>query len=182
VASAGQRGAVRNVYSGDFAAGARGVAQGPRGNIAGVERGVAGSPGAGVGVAGSRGTIVDPATGRSVSGARGVVVDRDTGQATGFAGATGQGGSVARVGNDVYAGRDGNVYRNTGSGWEQHTPNGWTPATAGGAGQGGERARQLNSERSARQLGASRTQSLNRSSFGMQRSFGGFRGGGGRRR
>jgi hypothetical protein len=137
-------------------------------------------------VAGSRGTVVNPGTGQSVSGARGVAVDRGTGEATTFAGATGSGGgSVARVGNDVYAGRDGNVYRNTGSGWEQRTGGGWTPA-AGGAGQADARTRQLDAERSARQAGAARTQSLNRSSMGMQRSFGGFRGGGfrggGRRR
>jgi hypothetical protein len=41
------------------------------------------------------------------------------------AGAAG-GGGVARTGSgDVYAGRDGNVYRNTGSGWQQYGDGGW---------------------------------------------------------
>jgi hypothetical protein len=32
---------------------------------------------------------------------------------------------AAHNGNDVYAGSDGNVYRNTGSGWQENTGNGW---------------------------------------------------------
>jgi hypothetical protein len=33
-------------------------------------------------------------------------------------------GGVARVGNDVYAGHDGNVYRNNGDGWQKYQPGG----------------------------------------------------------
>jgi LysM repeat protein len=36
--------------------------------------------------------------------------------------------TTARVGNNVYAGADGNVYRNTGSGWESRGAGGWQPA------------------------------------------------------
>src|SRR5262249_58933493 len=38
-------------------------------------------------------------------------------------GPAGQSASATRVGNDYYASRDGNVYRNTGGGW-QHYDNG----------------------------------------------------------
>jgi hypothetical protein len=178
VASAGQRGGVRNVYSGNFAAGARGVAKGPRGNVAAGARGVAGGPSQGIGAAGQRGTVVNPRTGQSVSGSRGVVANRNTGQVTGFSRATGSGGgTVARAGNNVYAGRDGNVYRNSGSGWEQRSGNGWTSAS-----QPRARTGELDRERGARQSGDFRAQNLQRSSQGMQRSYGGARASGGGRR
>jgi len=38
-----------------------------------------------------------------------------------LSGPGGQSASAAKVGNNVYAGHDGNVYKNTGSGWEQKT-------------------------------------------------------------
>ncbi|WP_199710542.1 autotransporter [Noviherbaspirillum cavernae] len=191
VSSAGQRGAVQNVYTGNFAAGGRGVATGPGGNVAAGERGVVGSPSTGQYAAGERGAVTNPNTGQTISGGRGVAGNVNTGQATTYGRATGQeGGTVAHVGDDVYAGKDGNVYRNTGSGWEQHTTNGWQPteggagatSAAGGATARSEHMQQLDGERNARQFGGERAQNLNRSSMGMQRSFGGGHMGGGRRR
>ncbi|WP_313167051.1 autotransporter [Massilia oculi] len=176
VASAGQRSAVRNVYTGEFAAGARGVAQGPRGAVAAGGRGIAADPARGVAAAGRRGVIADPASGRAVQGASGVVVDRASGQAERVAGARGAGGgAVARVGNDVYAGRDGQVYRNTGAGWERHGAQGWSAA---GDRQGAATMRErLDGDRGARQLGEMRTRNFDRSAMNLQRNFGGHRGG-----
>lgn len=120
IVSAGQRGAVANVYSGNFAAGGRGVATGPGGNV----------------VVGERATAGNVYTGDKVSANRGAYYDRNTGQWTSFGGATGPGGGkVAHVGDDVYAGKDGNVYRNTGSGWERHTAGGWQSVAGSAQGE-----------------------------------------------
>ncbi len=83
---------------------------------------------------------------------------------------------------NVYAGRDGNVYKNDGGGWQQqatgrrHRP---TPQTAD----------QLNRDRAARTSGTQRTNDYGgvKSSGGTRgtgsyRGGGGGRGGGGRRR
>jgi hypothetical protein len=113
VASAGQRGAVGNIYSGNYATGGRGAAVGPNG-------------GAAVGAGGTRGNIY---TGNSVSGGRGAVYNPTTGQWTGVGAATGsRGNSAVRVGDDVYAGGNGNVYRRNDAGtWEKRSADGWQP-------------------------------------------------------
>jgi hypothetical protein len=117
VAAAGQRGAVQNIYTGNYAAGARGVATGPGGTVA----------------AGERGTAGNVYTGREVSGARGTVYNPRTGQGVSVGGVSGNLGGVGRVGDDVYASRDGNVYRRTNEGWQQRTGGNWNSArpTAG---------------------------------------------------
>jgi hypothetical protein len=109
------------------------------------------------------------------------------------------GGTIGHVGNDVYAGRDGNVYRNTGDGWQKHSAGrGWNdvagsregPATRDAAarlgsardGGGFDGARELDQQRSARDFGGARASQVQRSSMNMNRSFGGGRGGGGFRR
>ena len=179
VASAGQRGVVQNVYTGDYAAGSRGAAVGPQGGA----------------IVGQRGTVGNAYTGNEVSGGRGAVYNPDTGQWTKYGRATGQNGNtIARVGDDVYAGHDGNVYRRTDSGWEQRTDGSWQsvpggaegPATrdaTGGLGTNREslssdRTRQLDRDFQSRQSGAERAGQVRRSSMGMNRSFrgGGFRG------
>jgi hypothetical protein len=120
----------------------------------------------------------------------------------------GPGGNRTTVGRtsggDIYAGRDGNVYRRgTGGGWEQSNGSGgWssvdssqrTQALGGQTGQTGtstttNRVGQLESDRTARTQGNQRTtdrsgwNSSGRTSAGA-RSYGGggMRGGGGRRR
>jgi hypothetical protein len=186
--SAGQRGVVENVYTGNYVAGGRGVTQGESGVIAG----------------GSRGRAGNVYTGESVSGGRGFVYDPETGQGTTFGGVRGDEGGIGHVGDDVYAGRDGNVYRNTGDGWQKHTSDGWQPVTPpetsqnlpgqtrdlGGQtrdldGQGNPSAAtrdpnfdQLARDRDARMEGAWRDQQLQRSTSGMQDRFGGGRAGG----
>jgi hypothetical protein len=101
-------------------------------------------------------------------------------------------------GGDVYAGRDGNVYRQgAGGGWEQSNGSGgWNAVDSGAAAQardraaqGGSQVGQLEGDRGARAQGNERTTSRSGwQSSGMTRSgagsYGGgrARGGGGRRR
>ena len=121
--------------------------------------------------------------------------------------------AAVRTGSgDMYAGRNGNVYRNTGSGWQKYNGNGsWsgvnTPTPTDRAGNRGTDAGtvgNLNSERTNRQRGTTNydrykpSSTYNRSNTnygnrgygggyrgyggGGYRGGGGFRGGGGRRR
>jgi len=94
--------------------------------------------------------------------------------------------SVGRTqGGDIYAGRDGNVYRrDEGGGWQQSNGSGgWSNATS-------ERAGQLDSDRAARTQGNQRATDRStyqrsgstRSGAGSYRGGGASRGGGGRRR
>jgi hypothetical protein len=177
VASAGQRGAVANAYTGNYAAGGRGVAVGPDGNV----------------VAGGRGTAGNAFTGNEVSGNRGAVYNKGTGEVTRFGGISGDKGAVGHIGDDVYAGKDGNIYRNTGEGWQQHSQGGgWEPVAGGGQGEatknatGGlgasNRIQDLDRERGARQTGADRAAALGQSHRNLNRSFGGGMRGGMRRR
>jgi hypothetical protein len=104
---------------------------------------------------------------------------------------------VVRTGSgDVYAGRDGNVYRQGDSGWQKYDNGNWgnvdRPTTAPRA--EGATVDQLNRDRSARTEGSTRTNdyssyrsSGSRSGASSYRSSGGsrgggYRGGGGRRR
>lgn len=157
--AAGQRAAVGNVYSGNYAAGARGAAY---------------NPSTGFGAVGSKVDAGNAYTGRNVEAGRGAVVGPG-GNVTGVAGIRGDDGGVARVGNNVYAGHDGNVYRHDSSGgWQHWSDGGWQTSNLG-------QNHQLDRERGARGLGQSRWDGFNRGGF---RSAGGMRGGfrGGRRR
>ncbi len=134
-----------------------------------------------------------------VTTARGTVGSAQTaagGRAVAGTGARGSGAVGRTAGGDLYAGKDGNVYRNTGGGWQQYNNGNWSnvnsprerPTSASGSsGRGNtsfDRAStgSLNQEFQNRQRGATesqRFQSAQRSGAG-----GGFRGGrgGGRRR
>ncbi|HZR26668.1 MAG TPA: hypothetical protein VFA59_23945 [Vicinamibacterales bacterium] len=126
------------------------------------------------------------------------------------AGPGGVSGAARTAGGDVYAGRDGNVYRNTGSGWQKYDSGGWNSVNkpsqmpAGTTGRFGSEAltrpstldsatrNQLNQDRVSRSDGARRTSdqsryssssgSRARSSAGSYRPSGGgmSRGGGAR--
>jgi len=107
--------------------------------------------------------------------------------------------AIGRTGSgDVYAGRDGNVYRNQGGSWQKYGDGAWsnverpvgtTGQRAAQTGVSGDTATQLNRDRSARADGAQRTSdfsSAGRSGSGSYRpgaggggSFGGVGGGGG---
>jgi hypothetical protein len=169
--SAGQRSAVGNVYTGSYAYGARGGATSTRG---------------GGSVSGGRVTAGNVYTGNQATAGRisGTTASGESGSA---AWARGEQGGVARVGDDVYAGKDGNVYkRNDDGSWDQHQPTGsWDRVQDRG------QAGTLQGEYGARTSGATRTQGYDRartSGYGSgYRSGGGYggggmRGGGGRRR
>jgi len=122
----------------------------------------------------------------------------------------GNNSGIARTGSgDVYAGRDGNVYRNTGSGWQKYENGSWgsvntptprdnavsqaadrrgTPSDRAGAAGGTDTVGQLNRDRAARSEGATRTRDYGAArsggsrSTGSYRPSGGARAGGGRRR
>jgi hypothetical protein len=95
----------------------------------------------------------------------------------------------------VYAGRDGNVYRNSGSGWQKWDNGSWnsanrptphraTPST--GQNRAGDRpdptANQLDRDRAARREGQNRTRDFgNARSSGATRSGGSYRPSGGAR-
>jgi hypothetical protein len=150
---AGRRGAVANVYSGDYAVGGRGVASNSR---------------TGVVAAGSHFTAGNAYTGNEISGGRGAVYNPNTGNTTGYAGVRGEDGGVYRVGDQVVAGRDGNVYvRDPAGSWSQ-VSSGADPKTGTNMDSSS-----MNREVQARDTGGQRAQS-----FGAMR--GGFGGGRGR--
>jgi len=65
--------------------------------------------------------------------------------------------SAGRSGGDVYAGKDGNVYRHGSDGWPQYQEGGWQ--SVGDP----DRARSLEPQRSARSNGESRVQRFRQS-------------------
>jgi len=169
--SAGQRSAVGNVYTGNYAYGGRGGTVNTR---------------TGGSVSGGRVTAGNVYTGNQATAGR-VSGTTAAGESGSAAWARGEQGGVARVGDDVYAGKDGNVYKRTGQGsWEQQQ--------AGGGWQGvqdRERTSTLDAQQRARSSGTTRTQGYDNartSGYGQgYRSGGGYggggmRGGGGRRR
>jgi len=99
----------------------------------------------------------------------------------------------------MYAGHDGNVYKNTGSGWQKYDNGSWnsvnTPSQQRAAGQGATAQSAGAAQRSSMQRGGGQMQSLQNEAMNRQRgaqsssrfpqgSFGGggrsFGGGGGR--
>ena len=181
--AAGQRGSVSNVYTGNYASGGRGVATDTK---------------TGTTVAARGGTAGNAYTGNSVSGGQAKVYNPNTGNTTKVGGVTtSNGGSAVRAGDtavgktssgDYYASHDGNVYKNTGDGWQQKTSNGWENTL-----QGGSQQQQLNKESQARQTGEQRYNSFqsNGGASRTQNNWGGSRpqtssrptgGGGGARR
>jgi hypothetical protein len=119
---------------------------------------------------GSRGTTTNTRTGNTVSAGRGTAGNVRTGGQVSGGYVSGERGTAVRVGDDVYAGRNGDVYRrNPGGGWEQNTGSGWSSVQDSGRTSG------LNGQHSARSTGQTRTRN-----YGATRS-GGMRGGGRRR-
>ncbi len=82
------------------------------------------------------------------------------GQVTGPAG---QATGAAKVGNNYYADHDGNVYKNTGSGWQKYDNGSWNSV------QDKQQMQSLESQQQARQWGDQRSAS---SAWGS-RSWGG---------
>ncbi len=170
--SAGQRSAVGNVYTGNYAYGGRGGSVNTR---------------TGGSVSGGRVTAGNVYTGNQVTAGR-ISGTTGSGQSGSAAWARGEDGGVARVGDDVYAGKDGSVYkRNDQGGWDQVERNGnWSGV------QDRERTGTLDQQQRARQDGAQRTGGYDSArSGGYGQGYraprpggggGGMRAGGGRRR
>lgn len=130
-----------NPYTGTYARGA--TASGPGGTrtAAGVY-----NPYTGAGAATRQGSSPYAQWGSSVvsngnqtayaqhaSNARGTVGSVQTssgGDAVGASTAYGSGGVAKTSSGDVYAGKDGNVYKNTGSGWEKYDDGSWSNVNA----------------------------------------------------
>jgi hypothetical protein len=154
IAAAGQRGAVHNVYTGNYAAGHSGEVAGPNGGA----------------IAGQHVTAGNVRTGTQVNANRGAVYNPNTGNTTQYAGIQGRNSGMAHVGDNVYAGHDGNVYKKTDSGW-QSMVGGWgstriDPANAA-------QVQHLDRESAARSFGNDRFNDFHSSSRMMNHSFGG---------
>jgi hypothetical protein len=153
--AAGSRGAVANVYSGQYAYGGRGVATDTR---------------TGTTVAGGRVTMGNAQTGREITAGRVGGYNPNTGQGGSAAWARGEQGGVARVGDDYYAAKDGNVYRKGEGGWESVGSGGnWN-----GVGEGA-RPKDLDRQYSARSSGQQRYNSYRSTMPRSRPSGGGFR-------
>jgi hypothetical protein len=161
--SAGQRSAVGNVYTGNYAYGGRGSSVNTRG---------------GGSVSGGRVTAGNVYTGNQVTAGR-ISGTTGSGQSGSAGYVRGEQGGVARVGDDVYAGKDGNVYKRNGDGgWDQQQPGGGWDHVQDRAQTGA-----LDGQYGARSDGAARTQGYDnarQSGYGQgYRSGGGYGGGGG---
>ena len=112
----------------------------------------------------------------------------------GGSGASGSGGLARTSGGDLYAAKDGQIYKNTGDGWHSYNNGSWdsvnkpTPQSRAGANTAARPEMQsLNQEWKNRQRGAMQSQQFENfrrsggASSGRARSGGGYRGGGRRR-
>jgi hypothetical protein len=115
-----------NAWTGEGWANQVGMSYNSRtGNLAAGQRAAVGNIYTGDYAYGRRGAVTDTDTGRTVSGGRVTAGNARTGQEGSAAWLRGEQGGAVRVGDDVYAGRDGTVYRKGGSGWEQNSGSGW---------------------------------------------------------
>jgi hypothetical protein len=153
IAAAGQRGAVHNVYNGNYAAGRSGVAVGPDGGA----------------IAGQHVTAGNVRTGTQVNANRGAVYNPNTGNTTQYGGIHDRNGGVAHVGDNMYAGHDGNVYKRTDNGWQSMVQGGATRLDSANTAQ----VQNLNREYDARSFGNDRFNNYHDSSRFMNHSFGG---------
>jgi hypothetical protein len=128
------------------------------GNLWSRQAGVAYNSRTGTLAAGHKASITNAFTGNTASGGRGVVYNPNTGL-TRVGGVQGDRGGAARVGdvkgiktdNNVFAGKDGNVYRKGENGWEKFgKDNVWEGAQQ-------DRARDFEREQKAREKGDKRS-------------------------
>lgn len=146
--AAGQAGAVSNAYNGNAAAGARGVTY---------------NPNTGVISGGAVGGVRNGSTGAVTTGGSAFAYNPNTNN------------GVAVANNNVYADRNGNIYRyNQSTGVQQRTDNGWETV------QRSQDRSWVQNQHQARSVGQERTQNFNtvRANSGVSRPnfSGGFRG------
>jgi len=132
----------------------------------------------------------------TAQGSVGSVQTTSGGKAAGATTAYGNTAAAKTASGNMYAGHDGNVYKNTGSGWEKYSNGSWNsvqkPQGAGqekpssfGQSGGSEEMKGLQQEAENRQRGAEQSQRFQQSQHsesGGGRSWGGRGGGGGGRR
>jgi len=169
-----------NPYTGNYGAGSRTAFYNQQRGTVGVGgRGSNTNIYTGNTVGGRGGIVYDPKTGIVAGGGAGYAGNIYTGQGTagrgGFVYNTETGAGVAGGKNNVYAGKDGTVYRydrQDGS-WSKNTGGGWEPTQ--------KPAPELQQQQRARTTGQQRTDNFSRST-GSFRGGGGMRMGGGFRR
>ena len=173
-AYAGTQAAWANPYTGNYGAGSRGTFQTQRGSVGVAGRGANTNIYTGNTVAGRGAVAYDPKTGIVAGGGAGYAGNVYTGQGTagrgGFAYNTNTGAGVAAGGNNIYAGKDGTVYRydRQSGNWSQNSGSGWQSA--------GKPQPSLQQQQQARAVGQQRAQNFSGAMAG------GMRGGGARRR
>ncbi len=151
--SAGQRASVSNVYTGNYAYGQRGATY---------------NPSTGVGARGGSVTYGNVNTGA-----------QDTAKWGQVSGPHGQSTGVVQSGNNTYADHNGNVYKDTGSGWQKYDNGSWNnvekPSTSTTAGSMSRPSTgttdSLDAQKQARAAGDQRSAS---SSWGSKDWGGGF--------
>jgi hypothetical protein len=174
-AYANTRAAWANPYTGNYGAASRTAFQNTqRGTVGVAGRGANTNIYTGNSVAGRGAAGYNPTTGVVAGGGAGYAGNMYSGQGAagrgGFAYNTNTGAGVAAGSNNIYAGKDGDVYRydrQTGN-WSQNSGNGWKSTS--------KPQSNLQQQQQARALGQQRTQNFGGSMGG------GMRGGGGRRR
>jgi hypothetical protein len=171
----GTQAAWANPYTGNYGAGGRGTFQNTqRGTVGVAGRGVNTNIYTGNTVAGRGAAAYDPKTGIVAGGGAGYVGNAYSGQGAAGRGAfaynTNTGGGIAASGNNVYAGKDGTVYRydRQSGNWSQNSGSGWKST--------GKPQPSLQQQQQARAVGQQRAQNFS----GARAS--GFQGRGGRRR
>ncbi len=149
------------------------------GNIAAGQRGAVHNVYTGDYAYGGRGSVTSGRTGNTVTGGRITMGNTNTGQSGSAGYIRGENGGVARIGDSIYAGKDGTVYRKGQNGWEQNSGSGWgsvnTPAPTAGQNKAGATAQDRSLQNrpatgqaqprltpSASQMNNQRVQSLNR--------------------
>ena len=95
------------------------------GNIAAGQRAAVGNVYTGNYAYGKRGTVTNTETGRTVSGGKVTAGNARTGDQGSAAWIRGEEGGAVKIGDDIYAGKDGTVYRKGNEGWEKNSGGGW---------------------------------------------------------
>ena len=161
--SAGQKASVSNVYTGNYGTAQRGASYNPNTGVA-VRAG-------------------------SVSGGNAYTGANGSAKGVQAVGPNGQRVTVGKVNDTAYAGKDGNVYKNSGDGWQKYDSNGgWTgiekpttlPTPAEKPGQNRSQSstpQSLDAQQRARQVGDQRSASTSWGSESWGGGFGGERGG-----
>jgi hypothetical protein len=166
-AYAGTRAAWANPYTGNYGAGTRTTFQNAQTGTVGVAgRGTNTNVYTGNTRGGRGAAAYNPQTGVVAGAGAGYAGNIYSGQGVagrgGFAYNTNTGAGVASGGNNIYAGKDGSVYRydRQNGNWSQNTGNGWHSTNAP--------ERSLQQQSQARSLGQQRTQNFSRSMSGAR--------------